>query len=135
MRQPRKEAIMISAASPPVAGAERPAPGHVAVIGGGAPTVEVEKRPLAEVKPPPRVEFDPIKLRENLSAAVEHLNRQLASSGRTLGFSIDEILHAPIVTVKNTSTGEVVRQIPSEAVVKVAHTLEELKGLLYDASS
>jgi flagellar protein FlaG len=81
------------------------------------------------------VEFDPIKLRENLSAAVEHLNRQLASSGRTLGFSIDEILHAPIVTVKNTSTGEVVRQIPSEAVVKVAHTLEELKGLLYDASS
>jgi len=37
--------------------------------------------------------------------------------------------------VTNTQTGELVRQIPSDAVIKVAHTLEDLKGLLYDATT
>jgi uncharacterized FlaG/YvyC family protein len=37
------------------------------------------------------------------------------------------------VTVKSTATGEVIRQIPSEAVLRVAHTFEALKGLLHDA--
>jgi flagellar protein FlaG len=78
--------------------------------------------------------FDAQLMRENLQEAIEHLNKQLASSGRNLGFTMDEILNRPIVKVTNTQTGELIRQIPSEAVIKVAHTLEELKGLLYDAS-
>jgi flagellar protein FlaG len=79
--------------------------------------------------------FDAEAMRKNLQAAIEHLNKQLASSGRNLGFTMDDVLNRPIVKVTNTQTGEVVRQIPSDAVIKVAHTLEELKGLLYDASS
>jgi len=79
--------------------------------------------------------YDPSKLRENLQQAIEHLNKQLASSGRSLGFSMDDVLNRPVVTVRSTQTGEVIRQIPSEAVLKVAHTFEHLKGLLYDAST
>lgn len=79
--------------------------------------------------------IDPVKLRENLTAAIEHLNKQLAGTGRTLGFAFDDVLNSPVVTVKNTATGEVIRQIPSEAVVKAAHTMDELKGLLHDATS
>jgi flagellar protein FlaG len=47
-----------------------------------------------------------------------------------LNFSIDEKLGRPVVTVRNESTGEVVRQIPNEVVVRVAHSIDELKGLL-----
>ena len=83
----------------------------------------------------PRVAHDPVKLQENLREAVDQLNKQLASSGRSLGFSFDEVLNAPVVTVKSTSTGEVIRQIPSEAVLRVAHTFEALKGLLHDATT
>jgi flagellar protein FlaG len=72
-------------------------------------------------------------LRENLRSAIDHLNKQMASHGRSLGFSFDEVLRAPVVTVRSTETGEVIRQIPSEAVVRVAHTLDALKGLLHDA--
>lgn len=79
--------------------------------------------------------FDAEAMRKNLQAAIEHLNKQLASSGRNLGFTMDDVLNRPIVKVTNTQTGELIRQIPSDAVIKVAHTLEELKGLLYDASS
>lgn len=87
-------------------------------------------RPVA-----PRVEFDPVKVRENLELAIEHMNKQLASSGRSLGFTFDDVLNRPVVTVKNTSTGEVIRQIPNEAVIRVAHTLDALKGLLHDEST
>jgi len=34
--------------------------------------------------------------------------------------------------VRNTNTGEVIRQIPNEVVVKFAHSLENLKGLLFN---
>jgi len=98
----------------------------------GEPKPEI--RPVAEsVTAAPA--FDAEVMRKNLQAAIEHLNKQLASSGRNLGFTMDDVLNRPIVKVTNTQTGEVVRQIPSEAVIKAAHTLEELKGLLYDASS
>jgi flagellar protein FlaG len=85
--------------------------------------------------PPPRIDFDAAKVRENLKAAIEDLNKQLVQSGRSLGFSMDDVLNTPVVKVHNTVTGEVVRQIPSEAVIRVAHTLDRLKGLLYDSST
>jgi flagellar protein FlaG len=96
----------------------------------------MEAAPVKPVQAPPaqpRVSYDPAKLRENLQAAVEHLNKQIASTGRSLGFSMDEVINHPVVTVRSTQTGEVIRQIPSEAIVRIAHTLDELKGLLHDA--
>jgi flagellar protein FlaG len=104
----------------------------------GAPSLEprpavAEPAPRVQTPPPPRVDYDPVKLRENLRSAIDHLNKQMASHGRSLGFTFDEVLRAPVVTVRSTETGEVIRQIPSEAVVRVAHTLDALKGLLHDA--
>ena len=93
-------------------------------------------RPSPPEKPPaPKVQFDPQKLQENLKEAIEQLNHQLSDSGRTLGFRMDEVLNSPVVTVKSVKTGEVIRQIPSEAVIKAAHTFEQLKGLLVDETS
>jgi len=48
---------------------------------------------------------------------------------------VDEKLGRPIIYVKNTATGEVVRQIPNEVVVHIAHGIEDLKGLLHNKSS
>jgi flagellar protein FlaG len=62
--------------------------------------------------------------------AVDRLNEQMKEGSRGLNFSIDEKLGRPVVTVRNESTGEVVRQIPNEVVVRVAHSIDELKGLL-----
>jgi flagellar protein FlaG len=40
-----------------------------------------------------------------------------------------------VVTVKSRESGEVVRQIPSEVALRVAHNLEDMKGLLQDGKS
>jgi uncharacterized FlaG/YvyC family protein len=37
--------------------------------------------------------------------------------------------------VKNQQSGEVIRQIPSEVVIKVAHSIEDLKGMLHNQAA
>ena len=87
----------------------------------------------------PAVEAEPLvdqdQIRENLDAAIEQLNQQVERNGRGLNFAIDERLNRPIITVRSTSTGEVVRTIPTEVVLNVAHNIEDIKGLLLDRTT
>ena len=73
--------------------------------------------------------------RRELKQAVERLNEQAQKDGRNLAFSLDEQADRFVIRVKNSNTGELVRQIPDETVLRIAHTLEELKGLLYDETT
>ena len=94
-----------------------------------APAVSaVPKAPAIKVEPL----VDPKQMRENLREAIEKLNDQVERNGRGLNFSVDDRLNRPIITVRSTATGEVVRTIPNEVVIKVAHNIEDIKGLLMD---
>jgi flagellar protein FlaG len=88
----------------------------------------VEKTPAVRAEPL----IDPTEMRANLEAAIEKLNQQVERNGRGLNFAIDEKLNRPIITVRSTATGEIVRTIPNEVVIKVAHNIEDIKGLLMD---
>lgn len=63
------------------------------------------------------------------------LNRQVNANNRGLGFHVDEAVGGPVVTVRSAATGEVVRQIPNETAVNVAHNIEKMKGLLFSAKT
>jgi flagellar protein FlaG len=78
--------------------------------------------------------FNPQEMRENIQEAIDRLNQQLKANGRDLSFQMDEEINRPIITVRNIETGEVVRQIPSEEIIRMAHTLEEGKGLMFNES-
>ncbi len=118
--------------APVAAEVKRPAP---AESGGNAvATASVanpSQKPRVREPAPPKVEFDPRKMQQELEEAVERLNKMMESGKRGLGFSVDNQINVTVVTVKDTNTGEVVRQIPSEAVLRVAHRIEDLKGILY----
>ena len=70
--------------------------------------------------------------RKQLEQAVQELKRTADTAGRALGFRIDPVINGSIVTVSNLETGQVIRQIPDEVVVRVAHYIEKMKGLLLD---
>jgi flagellar protein FlaG len=70
------------------------------------------------------------RMRHNLDTALEHINSVMRDGGRNLSFSIDPALGRPIVVVRKEDTGEVIRQFPNEVVIKVAHSIEALKGVL-----
>ena len=75
------------------------------------------------------------EIRQNAQEAVSMLNQQLSSTNRGLGFHMDEAVGGPVVTVRSADTGEVVRQIPNEVVVRVAHSIEKMKGLMFNSKT
>ena len=79
-----------------------------------------------------QLQINPAQERENLKQAVNMLNQQVQQTNRGLGFRMDEVLNAPVVTVTSAQTGEVVRQIPNEVVIRVAHNIEKVKGMLFN---
>ncbi len=70
-----------------------------------------------------------------LREVIDELNRTMGSTGTKLSFSLDRTSNKMIIKVINTDTQEVVRQIPSEEAVKIAHHLQSLMGILYDATA
>ena len=72
--------------------------------------------------------------RREIDNALAELKRLADNSGRSLGFSKDPAVSGPVITVTDDQTGKVVRQIPVEVVVRVANSIEKMKGLLFDKS-
>jgi len=93
-----------------------------------APHVE----PVMKV-PKSNIQVDTEGMQRNLDLAITKLNEQMQASGRGLSFSFDPALDRPVVIVRNEKTGEVVRQIPNEVIVQVAHNFDRLKGVLHNA--
>lgn len=85
-------------------------------------------KPVAETQP------DPKETRRSLEEVTEHLNKQMTLNKRDLSFSVDDVANKVVVTVKNRE-GEVVRQIPNEVALRVAHNLDNVKGMLQDEKS
>jgi len=64
---------------------------------------------------------------------VSRLNEAVQSIERDLKFRIDESSGDTIITVLDTKTEEVIRQIPTEDVLAVRENIETLKGILFSA--
>ena len=82
--------------------------------------VKADKQPTTE---------DKLK---NLKAALSQLNQQMMDSNQHLGFELNDHIKGPVITVHNTHTGEVVRKIPSEEVLRVAQSIDSLKGVIFN---
>ncbi len=75
---------------------------------------------------------DPIAA-EDLKAVTQQLKQVIqAASGRSLDFSIDEESKQSYLTIRDMTSGEVIRQIPSEEVRSLKARIDEMIGLLFD---
>jgi len=101
----------------------------------GSSAIQIPETPKVQAPKPVAIKFDASEIRQNLQEAVSLLNKQMASTKRGLGFEIDEAVGGPVVTVRSAETGDVIRQIPNETVVRVAHNIEKFKGLLLNAKA
>jgi flagellar protein FlaG len=138
----------INAAPPPAVAAgpvaPPPPPGPSPVSAGGttsAPAAQAASGPTpptaVKLRPPEPAEldFDVEEMRRSLEEAVARLNDQMAQTRRNLNFRVDEVVDRTVVTVRNSTTGELVRQIPSESMLKLAHSIEDIKGLLLNQAA
>jgi flagellar protein FlaG len=65
---------------------------------------------------------------EAVVAAAKQIDSYLKKAGRTLEFRVDAETNRTIVTVRHADSGEVIRQIPGEEVLKLARHLQSLGG-------
>ncbi|MGH8380244.1 flagellar protein FlaG [Pseudomonas sp.] len=76
---------------------------------------------------------DNVSETEKVKSAVKEIEKFIASNRRNLEFSTDEESGRIVVKVIASETGELVRQIPSEEALRIAHSLSDVNSLLFDA--
>lgn len=89
-----------------------------------APAMPRQELPGSGQTLPPQATSSEVK------EAVIRLNSYVQNLRRDLQFRVDENSDRVIVTVVDSESGEVIRQIPSEEVMAVAHSLQQTHGLL-----
>lgn len=57
---------------------------------------------------------------DELKASVDKINQELKQNHVNLDFSIDKNTHVPVVKVTDASTGEIIMQFPSKAVLSIS---------------
>ena len=72
--------------------------------------------------------------RDEVTKAVKNMNEFLQKVRRSVEFNIDEDSGRMVVQVKDAETHEVIRQIPSEQMLKIAKQMDKLYGLLFEES-
>jgi flagellar protein FlaG len=96
------------------------------------PVIPAEHPPAA---PRPTVEAAPEKhvTRDTLEAIAASIQAYLQRNGRNLEFRVDDSTGRTVITVRDASTGDVIRQIPNEEALAIAQRLDANSGTLLDA--
>ncbi|MDD1013149.1 flagellar protein FlaG [Pseudomonas rubra] len=92
-------------------------------------------KPVEDVKPARDATESGMSEAEKVKSAVKDIEKFLASSRRNLEFSTDEESGRIVVKVIASETGELIRQLPSEEALKIAHSLSDVNSLLFNAKA
>jgi len=74
----------------------------------------------------------PQEINAAVHAAAQQIDSFLKQIGREVEFRVDEETGTTVVTVRETATGEVIRQIPNEEVLQLARRFSAGSGAMLD---
>lgn len=69
---------------------------------------------------------------ERIAQIAKVANATLEAANNSLRFRIDESVKRPIVSVVDQESGQVIRQLPSEELVRISQSIESMRGILFD---
>lgn len=73
--------------------------------------------------------------KEEVREAVKEIQQNTGSNSTNLQFSVDEASGKTIVSVIDSETRQVVRQIPSEEIMRMARAMDRMQGLLFNGKA
>jgi flagellar protein FlaG len=91
---------------------------------------EVVSQVASTIIKPSSVDASSQPTREVVAKAAADLQQFVQSMGRNLSFSVDESTGYHVVRVVNPNTGELVRQLPSEELLKISRDFQRLNNVL-----
>ena len=63
------------------------------------------------------------------------LNQRMEELNRSVRFSVDRQFDKDVISVVNPDSGDVIRQIPPEAAMRVSEGVKSLRGMLFDETA
>jgi len=72
---------------------------------------------------------------DRIREKVQELEAALPKASNSLVFSVDEVLNRPVITVVDKKSGEIVRTLPSDEVIRVVHNIDKMRGILFEDQS
>ena len=73
--------------------------------------------------------------REALDAAVSDMQNFVQSVQRDINFNVDDSSGRVVINVTEATSGDVIRQIPSEEALRLSENLSEIRSLLFKAEA
>ncbi len=96
------------------------------IVANAQPDVTFEL-PQASVKPTAEQQL----FTEQLKNVVDNINKTLKQTNKNLEFSVDESSKKPLFKLKDTETGDVIRQYPTEGMLAISRAIDQVQqGLL-----
>ncbi|WP_233270154.1 flagellar protein FlaG [Stutzerimonas stutzeri] len=102
---------------------------------GSPPGLLTEAGFSASDRPHPSTAPAKAKEQESTADLVEKLRSQMQNIQRDLSFSVDDSTGDVVVRVVDGETGNIVRQIPSEEILRLTERLDEMRSLLFEAKA
>ncbi len=93
-----------------------------------AATAAVTAKP---VEPVQSTQATGLSSSDQVQQAVTQIKQVAEKLAQNLHFSIDDDTGITVVKITDSSTQEVIRQIPTEEAVSIAKTLDKVQGLLF----
>jgi len=107
----------------------------VSIPGSSAPSVQVSQpkvAPQATVAQPVKNKAEPMVSEQELKQVIQQANQHFAGSNESVSFMYEEKLGQLFVQIKDSTSGEVIREVPSKEFIQHQVAMKELVGLLLD---
>ncbi|TBV07940.1 flagellar protein FlaG [Phytopseudomonas dryadis] len=110
--------------------------GHTKAASVPAQEPVVARIATIEDKPRPVPAAAPADVsREPVEQAVTSIQNFMQTIRRDLNFSLDDSTGRMVIKVTDSTSGDVIRQLPSEEALRLAESLEEVRSLLFKAEA
>src|SRR5688572_21987950 len=106
-----------------------------ALVAQPAPAQEARETPAPAVVEALAPKPEPKPSRDDLREAMKEIQKVVGNNATNLQFSVDEKTGRTIVSVIDAETRQVVRQIPSEEVMRMARSLDRMQGLFVNGKA
>jgi len=77
--------------------------------------------------------FKPLKLNKSidLNGMIKDINKFSRTFSRNLSFSVDKRSGTPIIIVKESNTGKIIRQIPPKEMIRLTRKMKSISGIIF----
>ena len=94
-------------------------------------SIQDSGKKFSEVKESSLTALDEVQ--KTLDDMISEINKALSQRDISAQISMDKKIDRYIIRVTDKSTGELLREVPSEAIQRFARNIEQLKGVLFEA--